>query len=645
MNFQEKKRAWIAEALTDKGAAGSSTWSPETRRRRSMGTWNEENISILEENDDEMERQVWRQSTVFQSPGNQSTPPSSPVITGIDLNTELAKCVKLNAAHKINTKNAFQLKIIDYLLSSFKKNNSDLSNFQMVGVGLEISTVIYGYRVDKVHADLLKTLTGYSDWEDDQNQLIESSDELDTSERVQQKKQSRRTNRRKFLTSAEKLKGIVETCDSSSFRNCEQLEVLTSDLLIQATFSQYSTDGVYLDHLSEADSNVANRIFQIPCVEDFSKDLLCPTFSNFKFLNQDISEYQEDQDIGEYKFDLDATVQELHHSPTATHDMMDDLEIFEERCERQAQSCRIRRITDFHDIIVNNMDPDVSYEYGYHPKNCRITLTRPFFWKVKMGFNHENELKKISKVTRNAKKISFNYEEIDKQAYKNRFSETKRKTKLAVETIQEWPTDKLTRHNVVLFSSENFDTFFCTSREFFARVQVHLEELEQFFESRLSGANEYYTFEEQLRNSPDLDQEGAGPQSYFENQEAFIGDNLVSAPTLIVPESSINYKKHAKKINMKQLKKIMWRELRVPIPNSSPNGEFDIKNFTDLYVAAASKLPEEDAENLSPGIAFITLLSLASEKDLIVEQVDDLSDAIIRNIASEISNAEDERSS
>ncbi len=69
-------------------------------------------------------------------------------------------CIRLSAENKINAKNAFHLKMIDYMADMVRKKKSDMDNFQAASCALDASTKIYAYRVDAVHTDTLKLASG-----------------------------------------------------------------------------------------------------------------------------------------------------------------------------------------------------------------------------------------------------------------------------------------------------------------------------------------------------------------------------------------------------------------------------------------------------------------------------------------------------
>lgn len=70
-------------------------------------------------------------------------------------------CVKLLNENKINAKNAFQLKLIDYM-SDIVLNSGDngVTNFQVVGCTIDVGSKIYAARVDALHLNTYQVLSG-----------------------------------------------------------------------------------------------------------------------------------------------------------------------------------------------------------------------------------------------------------------------------------------------------------------------------------------------------------------------------------------------------------------------------------------------------------------------------------------------------
>lgn len=69
---------------------------------------------------------------------------------------DVSNCIRLCAEDKINAKNAFSLKIIDFMSHMMKEG--DMINLPVASTLLDVSTRIYGFRVDRVLADTLRMI-------------------------------------------------------------------------------------------------------------------------------------------------------------------------------------------------------------------------------------------------------------------------------------------------------------------------------------------------------------------------------------------------------------------------------------------------------------------------------------------------------
>lgn len=61
---------------------------------------------------------------------------------------------------KINQKNSWQLRLIDYMEDVLETQDDESTNFQTASCALDASVKIYSCRVDSVHTDTYKVLGG-----------------------------------------------------------------------------------------------------------------------------------------------------------------------------------------------------------------------------------------------------------------------------------------------------------------------------------------------------------------------------------------------------------------------------------------------------------------------------------------------------
>lgn len=163
----------------------SSPASSSPLRRKSILPQKLNNFA-LSENDDEAERLARRK---------EITDTSTTTITSINSNDKrrslglsflvnmppsqmaerISQCIKLGTENKINPKNAFSLEMIDFMTYMIKKKDANMSNLQVATTSLDVSTKIYGFRVDGVHMDILKMIAGV----DKQNKYNENQNNME----------------------------------------------------------------------------------------------------------------------------------------------------------------------------------------------------------------------------------------------------------------------------------------------------------------------------------------------------------------------------------------------------------------------------------------------------------------------------------
>jgi condensin complex subunit 2 len=78
---------------------------------------------------------------------------------------------------KINAKNAFQLKLIDYMSDIVlnKEIVGGTTNFQVVGCTIDVGTKIYAARVDALHHNTYQMLSGLAQGGGDGNENNEQA--------------------------------------------------------------------------------------------------------------------------------------------------------------------------------------------------------------------------------------------------------------------------------------------------------------------------------------------------------------------------------------------------------------------------------------------------------------------------------------
>ncbi|NWX15062.1 CND2 protein, partial [Aegotheles bennettii] len=117
--------------------------------------------------------------------------------------------------------------------------------------------------------------------------------------------------------------------------------------------------------------------------------------------------------------------------------------------------------------------------------------------------------------------------------------------------------------------------------------------------------------------------------------------NLIAEPRKI-PKVAIQYAKTEKKMDMKRLKLKMWeiltdrqeKKTEAEVEDAEKEKNTSVvageKTLSSLTKELGHRLPTAMANNLSVPLAFFCLLHLASEKNLVLENTEDLSDVLVR---------------
>ncbi|XP_032808032.1 condensin complex subunit 2 [Petromyzon marinus] len=115
------------------------------------------------------------------------------------------------------------------------------------------------------------------------------------------------------------------------------------------------------------------------------------------------------------------------------------------------------------------------------------------------------------------------------------------------------------------------------------------------------------------------------------NATPYGGDNLVAEPHK-VNKIQLDYAKTAKKMDVKRLKQNIWNMLTMQegdMNNTNENEDAKVSKeilFSEMYKKLPARLPISMSKNLSVPMAFVCLLHLANEKNLVISGQEDLLD-------------------
>ncbi|XP_015610338.1 condensin complex subunit 2 [Cephus cinctus] len=662
-------------------------------RRKSIVSQKSNSVT-LSENDDEAER-LARRRELQQLDRNSSsmTPLTSnnkrrslglglvAQMSAPQMAERVTQCIKLSAENKINIKNAFSLEMIDFMTYMIKKKDTNMTNLQVASTSLDVSTKIYGYRVDGMHTDILRMMGGL-DKQDDQAREVLSQTDGDQNDnnaeqaQLQEKVKKKKKSHQKILTSIESLKGTIETVNLTLAMHREG-DSQTTDMLHQAMLPHHAYSGFYLHPYNDviADTNKNNESEQQKDpievsylqIDNILNSEICAPFTNFQFngwsAEDEPEEEKEDDNTTKnnetnYQFDLDASL------PDNDEPLGNDMNFFEsEEDMENVNRCAIQRndavenIVDFRDAVTS-ASHNQPFEYSYVKRSVAIHWAGPMHWKIKSIPKSLTGSKVMEacrqEAVRKRKEIELQYDEEIKAACKERFVPGQA-IKLLIKTAKtNWQEEKVTLPRDIHYDIIKATSFYCRPDvvlNFQKKNQVNTTQLEDDSvgynydneNDRTNYCPNVNTEDYHAGDDNDCDVGGA-----FELDDdgglctqPFTGDNLVTAPKL-ANKIFIPFSQRAKKIDMRQLKKCIWKcllktssdkeniDIREAVENETAVKITESKNFADIYKELPKTLSKNNAEALSFPIAFVSLLHLANEKSLSVGSSSDMSDLIVQ---------------
>ncbi|CAF0720587.1 unnamed protein product [Brachionus calyciflorus] len=298
----------------------------EKRRRLSIHQ-NDGSASLQRKN-----RIIQENGDLQKSTLNGSTRQASVVQQPKPSNEQLSclynNCVKLLNENKINAKNAFQLKLIDYMSDIVlnKEISGGVTNFQVVGCTIDVGTKIYAARVDALHQNTYQMLdgirrTGNGDEmnqtgvNEGENDFDNGNDENNNGEDDQQNKKNKAKKKRMKKSSQ-----IVENLESITAKIRDDFQ--DEDLYFSKVSTCIESEGIggmlfnklhFKDDTYEIVINKEEKIYStrdqpVESIElsmkdfvqyhkaknlDFKAPKLCSDFSNFRYIGWNLEKEDE----------------------------------------------------------------------------------------------------------------------------------------------------------------------------------------------------------------------------------------------------------------------------------------------------------------------------------------------------------------
>ncbi|KAM9313414.1 condensin complex subunit 2 [Gastrophryne carolinensis] len=620
------------------------------------------------------------------SPGQRSESLLLPKLTNNQISDHYSTCIKLSQENRITTKNAFGLHLIDYMSDILKEKDSELTNFKVAAGTLDASAKIYAVRVDAVHADVYKVLGGLGkESQGEQSEDPEAGDPNKPSQTTKQRKRQHSVD-----TIEQNLNNITRSATdrvdqvdplfqkaAASFDECSTVGVFLMTLRCSSYHSKLHFND-YVKPLStiqedlapslESESVDSSEIKPLlsPCVE---KHPLCPSLAKFRIMQQDgdIKEENVLSIADKYKesdhaFDINAEVEDDGPEPLGPG--MDDFDA--DMCDgneaedlgefaEQREACRAERkgsqVTRIAEVDIGTMCLQLSScpgEYSYFSPRTMSMWAGPEHWR----FRPRQKVESVGdrqKVKKAKKLFELNFE--DDINFDAHFCKTRAATTLAKSTLENQNKKSTTLpadfhydpDNIVKMSLRPVDRIKRMAPKNPAADQE--DEIGDYdYNNPMDTSN--FCPALQLADSDDDDSPFTGAtETEFpvhngtaENRFGFDGEHTLIAEPQKVNKIEIIYAKTAKKMDMKHLKTSMWGLLtNAPdkadeqlSPSKTENAFVkDERIFSNVTSELQKRLPTLMAQNLSIPLAFACLLHLANEKNLKLQEVEDLSDVLI----------------
>uniref|UniRef100_S4RS32 Condensin complex subunit 2 n=1 Tax=Petromyzon marinus TaxID=7757 RepID=S4RS32_PETMA len=288
-------------------------------------------------------------------------------------------------------------------------------------------------------------------------------------------------------------------------------------------------------------------------------------------------------------------------------------------------------------------------EYSYFDPKLLSTWAGPDHWRLKPTFSLLTD-KNGTKIPKVKKTFSLDF---DQEINLNEFKQSKAATTITKTTVERYNMKSTTLPDDFHYDPENLIRAFLRPSLKLMRVvradmgSNHDDDIAAY---NYNNANDAANYCPALPAADDDDDDNdAGPayepgqfnttdqiHSMNNNATPYGGDNLVAEPHK-VNKIQLDYAKTAKKMDVKRLKQNIWNMLTMqegdmgslPTNNTNENEDAKVSKeilFSEMYKKLPARLPISMSKNLSVPMAFVCLLHLANEKNLVISGQEDLLD-------------------
>lgn len=633
-------------------------------------------ISDLPQNDDNLEqsRRLSVSSPNVRSRQRLST--DAPQVLGSDMIVHFTQCLKLSSENKINPGNAFQLEMIDYMISMLSSKDSKMDNFQIASYTLDASTKIYASRVDKVHSDGMKIAGGlFKAVARKEKQAAAGDGDDDGLDEHKVENKARRAHRRvrKIITEPESLNAPLQQnyklhpsllFMNTKFSDCRpgcvnlmpRISVVGDTQKLQFLCSEPA--------LGSSEVSIQEQLADVPTLSDLATHKITShKIEPADFLDDELAIGMGQCAISQ-GLDLSVVTEKLKMDLQMENNFEDDLcqgsvlEAPEDdgntEPSNSPQSCNF----DIRSHLASK-----SQEYSYFNTE-KLSLWRgPSHWKIFASKAKTEDTEKGKRKQRPKKKVKDLFPEEPENNVDDKML-TGRLQKLTKKTTQKWQEIKVTSQPDMHYEFSQFKRVYHNANfhvKFVSERSMPMSEAEVVDDGdtvKYDYCNPSDTLE-YCPNVPDCDESSSSSEECEDGHELKeVNGNPVTPPRderestcqwkLLTPPTvatkiSIPYAKESKKVDMARLKATMWSIINhfSACNSEKQNGKLTeivgvlnkpegiVTHFSKIMSETKAAWSDDTKAELSFAIVFQALLHLTNEKKMHLKSNDDLSDAII----------------
>ncbi|XP_078312150.1 condensin complex subunit 2-like [Crassostrea virginica] len=555
---------------------------------------------LTAEHDDAAEKRERRRSRIIQlqqrvgspaSPGERRRSLPLSGLSATQLADHYSSCIKLSAENKINAKNAFGLHLIDYMSDLVKKK--ELDNFQVASTTLDASAKIYAGRVDAIHAETYKVLTGLGrsgdkpKTDEDGGEEAMEEDGVPGEEQSEEIKKKKRTKKNNTIESNLKIINVSKV----------DLEFEVDPLfkVMSAAFDEGGSSGLLLNNLRCYDDrqelilDSSSDITQVDYSVDPSQrkpinmseikgmfrgvDLntreVCPSFSSFEFSNWDSSMETSVVPSGSntHAFDIDAETEPIEETG---HDMgdlpadLDDMAVEGAFAEDNADDdgdiggdnqiteksicigdgkaaelmqSAIRDLTHGTTGTLLSVLASEPSDYSYFNKALLRAWAGPAHWRIG-PLSKDPKTKSIVDKTQKNKKalIDIDYDEVKEEKDFAKFFKPSKSLTLTKSTLSKYSKVKNTLPKDLHYDADKLFRLFCKGQVMIKRQDTTSADIDEEIENyNYENPNDKENFCPKGDEDADDDEEAVGGFDFTAGEGTFNQDDYT-----MQPDSSLN---------------------------------------------------------------------------------------------------------